>query len=87
MTAEVVAMFGIAATLAVAALSAEFALIKLMIKFTADQTQYRHDLRSELQSFILLSESRVTSRIERLEQSSRGFADRYRNNGDQHNGE
>lgn len=64
---------GTAVTITVAAVATLWRIVLYVREIDIKQTDWRHDLRSELGGCILESEERVTRRIERLEGLSYGF--------------
>lgn len=72
MTSEV-AVLGIAATLAVAAIASLWKIVGLVLQLNAVQDEARHRLRNEVGALILESEARLTARLETLERTSIGY--------------
>lgn len=85
MTPEGAAVLGIAATLAVAAISAFGWLIKLTLSLQDQNTRYRHDLRNEVNAWLNRAEEALTRRIERLEAHSHGWREWRAGQGERHN--
>lgn len=62
----------VAATLTVAAIAAFGWMVKLVLDLTKQQTDYRHDLRNEVQAALLTATDQITHRIDRLEDVIQG---------------